>query len=411
MEIEIIAIGNEILSGCTINSNAAYISQELLKEGYTVTRHTVLPDDASILKKGLQEAIQRNTLVITTGGLGPTCDDISRKIAAELFDSDFHFDKTIANELKERYGKDFPTIDDQATVPTKAIVLRNLFGTAPGFIFHTETATLIMLPGVPLEMKAMFSESVKPYLKTAFKQDLKQYIEYLNFFNMFESTIDPFLLQLKTDYPEINYGIYPSHGLVGVHLSVSDESETAAQKRLSPVYQFLAKKFSDFLFNAPSGRIEEAVQNRFIEQRITLSVAESCTGGSVAARLTSIPGSSQYFLGSIVAYSNRLKTDLLGVSSKLLEEKGAVNEEVVTALLKGVLEKTGSDYGAAVSGIAGPTGGTPEKPVGTVWCAVGKKGSLPFIWKLQAYGNRDMIITRSVNALLAQLLIETAKKN
>lgn len=408
MNIEVIAIGNEILSGFTINSNAAFISHTLLLDGLSVTRHSVLPDDPLLLKQGLDEALRRNSLVITTGGLGPTCDDISRKVAADLFQSDFHFDESLAKELEQRYGQDFPTLIDQATVPTDAIILKNNYGTAPGFIFRNELSTLVMLPGVPTEMKSMFTEQAIPYLKQAFPVTTRRYVKRLHLFNMRESTVDPYLRELHAQHPEVEFGIYPALGLVGVTLSVHAKDRSHANALLEKPYAILQQAFGADLYHSESGNIEEAVHNRFIEKKLTLSAAESCTGGHFSARLTLLPGASKYFLGSIISYSNALKTSLLDVPVQLIREKGAVSEEVAIAMVQGLLKKTQSDYGVAVTGIAGPTGGTTGKPVGTVWCAIGKRGDQPpHAWQIEAYGNREMILTRSVNALLAQLLIAT----
>lgn len=406
MNIEIVAIGNEILSGFIVNSNASYISQELLKAGYPVSHHCVLPDDPKALRKGLKEAMQRSRLVITTGGLGPTCDDITRSAAAELFDSGFHYDEQLGAELKQRYPNCLETLENQATVPTKAKMLKNNAGTAPGLIFTSENSTLILLPGIPAEMKAMLPQVIA-YLQEYFPSSLQRYCKRLNLFNVTESSADPILRKLQKEFPAIDFGIYPSQGILGIHLTVTAQDLAAATKQLDPAYRAIASEFAGLLFESPSRKIEEALHQRFIEKKLTLSAAESCTGGSFSARLTQLPGASRYFLGSVVSYSNTMKSLWLGVSENLLREKGAVSAEVVTQMLKGILGQTGSDYGVAVSGIAGPEGGTAEKPVGTIWCAVGKRGEEPHVWKIQAYGTREMVIERSVNALIAELLVLT----
>lgn len=407
MKAEIIAIGSEVLSGFTINSNAAFLSQELIKAGFFIDRHTVLPDDPAILENGLAEALKRNQIVITTGGLGPTCDDLSRQIAAQLFQSDYRYDEDIAADLKKRYGDKLSSLKDQATVPSKAVIFKNSVGTAPGFLFNTSSSMLFMIPGVPAEMRAMFLEHVLPYLKKTIPTSSRYFVKHLYFFNTPESDIDPFLRELQHEYPDVNFGIYPSHGFVGVNFSIQASSEEEANRKLNPPYEKIATQFANVLFDAPSGKIEEAVQLRFIEKGLTLSAAESCTGGQFSATLTQLSGSSQYFQGAIVAYSNQLKTKLLNVPEKLIKEKGAVSEEVVRAMLLGLFEQTQSDYGVAVTGIAGPNGGSPEKPVGTLWCAVGKRGSPPHVWQPKGHGNRHTIITRSVNSMLAELLILT----
>ena len=405
MKVEVIAIGNEILAGYTINSNAAFISQQLVKIGLEVNRHTVLSDDAAALRKGLAEALSRNDLVITTGGLGPTIDDITRKAVAEVYGCGFRFDEGVAADLNARYGDRFVSQKDQATVPALAKILKNRVGTAPGLLFDEKDCILIMMPGVPPEAKAMMSDEVLPYVKGAFQQKTRLHHRELHLFNVSESAVDPFLRQIKEQYPYLNIGIYPSLGLLTIYLTVSALHEEEADSKLRAPFEFLSRQFPQHVFNSKNGRIEEDVHYLFIEKGLTLSTAESCTGGSVAARLVRIPGASKYYLGSIIAYSNDLKQRLLNVSEDSLKKYGAVSEQVVKEMAAGLLAQTGSDYGLAVTGIAGPEGGTPDKPVGTVWGAVIRKGDSPRAWKIKGYGNREMIIERSVNALLAELLI------
>lgn len=408
MDIEIVAIGNEILSGFIVNSNASYISQELLKAGYQVSRHSVLPDSAVRLRQGLKEALERNQLVITTGGLGPTCDDITRSVAAELFQSDFQYNEQLGEELRRRYPNCLETLENQATVPTKAKLLKNEAGTAPGFIFNSANSTLVLLPGIPAEMKAMFPQ-VLAHLSEHLPIAAQSYCKRLNLFNVTEASADPILRKLQDKFSTINFGIYPAQGILGIHLTILSRDKTAALSQLELAYKAITSEFPGLLFESGSRKIEEALHQRFIEKKLTLSAAESCTGGSFSARLTQLPGASHYFIGSIVSYSNEMKSHWLGVSEQLLKEKGAVSAEVVTQMLKGLLAQTRTDYGVAVSGIAGPEGGTADKPVGTIWCAVGKRGEEPRVWKLQAYGTREMIIERSVNALIAELLMLSAK--
>lgn len=404
MNVEVIAIGNEILTGTTVNTNAAEIGQALFKEGYRVTRQTSLPDDPASLKQGLREAIERSQLVICTGGLGPTCDDLTRDAAAQLFDSEFYYDEGLAEDLKRRYGNLLISLEHQATVPTKAVVLKNAVGSASGLVFRSEQATLVLMPGIPREMRVMLADQLIPYLKEHFPQSHQFVSRALHFFQLSESSVDPLLRELQQRYPEIEFGIYPAHGTISIYASVRCVDEKAGERLLAPALEALSTHFSKHLFDSPSGSIEEAIYRLFTQNKWTLSTAESCTGGRIAARLTRTPGASEYFLGSIVSYSNLLKQNLLGVPEELIQAKGAVSEEVVIAMASGILEKTQSDYSIAVSGIAGPTGGTPEKPVGTIWAAIGKKGTQPVAWRFQARGTRDMIIEWSVNVVLGKLI-------
>ena len=390
---EIVAIGSELLSGLTVNSNAAYLSRELTLLGFNVQRHTVLPDDPEILKEGLAESMGCASIVIATGGLGPTCDDLSRSAAAELFDSSLHFDEVWAAELKARYGDlIFPTLENQATVPAKALVLPNPIGTAAGLIFHDGLRTLILLPGVPIEMKELFSAQVVPFLKKHFRTDQKLFTEEIYFSNTYEAQVDPTLRKLKEEYPDLSFGIYPSLGLLTVQIQTQSDP-----LHLELASAFLKKQFAEKLIPGP---IEGALHALFTSKNMTLSLAESCTGGAMAARLVSWPGASQYFLGSIVAYSNELKTKILQVPEAVLQEYGAVSAETAVAMAEGVRALTKSTYSIAITGIAGPSGGTPEKPVGTVFYAI--SGPKTLAKHLQGFGSaRDDLA--DVNAALGSL--------
>lgn len=405
MRIELIVIGGEVLKGTTINTNASFIGKSLHGAGYLLSRQTTLPDDRALLEEGIAEALERADIVLTTGGLGPTIDDITRKTVAALFDSGFHFDKEVADDLAARYGADLKSLTDQATVPSKAKIMLNTVETAPGFIFEQGKGALIMLPGVPHEMKPMLTAKVLPYLRQHFPLREKWFRKELHLFELPENAVDPSLRELKEQHPQVEFGIYPALGLLSVHLEARAEDAQAAEKLLAAPFIKLEEQFATNCFDAPNGLIEEAVHHLFCENGWTLSAAESCTGGSLSARLTALPGASQYFLGSVVSYSNDIKTALLNVPASEIAAHGAVSEAVVARMASGVIAATGSEFGLAVSGIAGPDGGTAEKPVGTVWCAVCRKGEKPHTWQIRARGSRHMIIERSVNALLSNLLI------
>lgn len=401
MNVEVVAIGSEILSGFTINSNAAYISRQLFDAGIPTAYHTVLPDGAEALKKGLEKALKRSRFVIATGGLGPTCDDITRQVAAELFHSSFTYSQELADELFARYGDRLSALEDQATVPVKAEIIKNSLGTAPGFIFNEGGATLFLLPGVPPEMKKMFHETVLPYLCKHYSAEKRVERRWMHFFHLIESQVDPVLREIQARYPSLEMGIYPVKGKVSVCFSMSEGGNPQV---MESAFEEMDRHFGKYRFEASFGEIEEAIQTLFVERGLTLSLAESCTGGAMAAQLTRRAGASQYFLGSLVTYSNQLKQSLLHVSEETLEKYGAVSQEVVEEMVVGLIAQTGSDYGVAVSGIAGPTGGTEEKPVGTVWAAIGKKGEKPHAWKMRGYGgSREMVIDYSINIILGSL--------
>lgn len=403
MRIELISIGDELLKGQTLNTNVTFLSRQLFELGYTVAQHTTLPDDSLILKRGLERALAHSNLVIATGGLGPTLDDKTREVAAELFESDFYFDETIAVDLKSRFGEKMASLKDQATVPSKASYWINTVGTAPALVFSKKEKTLILLPGVPIEMQVFVEHQLLPYLKTHFPIQRQHKTVFLYFSLLTESKIDPFLRKLKEKYPVVEVGIYPTWGLVSVVLN-SDN-----QKALDGFERSLKQQFALYLFPAQSGKIEEAIQSWFLENQKTLALAESCTGGAIASQLISLPGASQYFLGSFVTYSNAMKEEFLNVSEKTLKHYGAVSQETVEEMLQGVFNCSKADFAIAVSGIAGPSGGSKEKPVGTIWAAIGKRGEAPEVGTFLAKGNRQTVIVSTVNILLGLLYRKVAK--
>lgn len=401
--IEIAAVGNEILLGITTNTNATFISEQLSSIGYRVHRHSVLPDHSSTLKMAFKEMLARSSVVICTGGLGPTCDDLTKQIAAEVFNSPLLFRQEIADDLIKRYGYAFATLQDQATVPEKALVLKNSLGTAYGLVFQENGSTLILLPGVPVEMKAMLTEQVIPFLIKTFPLQNKPCTSLIYLCNLPESAVDPLLRELIEEYPALNFGIYPALGWLTVAVTCYGKDRDEAEKRIQPAREKIAARFSSHIFEAPSGKIEEAIQLLMVEKKLTLSTAESCTGGAISSALCRFPGASNFFLGSVVAYSNAMKSGILNVKEDTLKEHGAVSEKTVKEMLLGIFNLTRSDYAIAVTGIAGPSGGSVEKPVGTVWAAVGQIHQRPHVWKLQVKGNREIIIQFSVTIILGTL--------
>lgn len=405
MDIEIIGIGDEVLYGYVVNSNASFISQQLLEQGYLPARHEVVGDDQEKLKQVLEAALKRRSVVITTGGLGPTVDDWTRKIACELFGVPLEANGEIFQRLKTRYGDAFPTLDDQMMQPKGALLLENALGTASGFIMQDQVrfpdAFLIAVPGVPHEMYQMVTKQVIPYLleKCPVKNGLA--FKVLHFVDLGEHHIDPELRKLQKAFPHIIFGIYPGFSSVSVHLKVRASEE----KDLLLVAGHLQERFSKNLFESPSGTLSEAVHLECLKQKITLCTAESCTGGLLAASFVKHPDASSYFLGSIVAYANSVKIEQLSVLPETLQEHGAVSMAVTQEMAQNVRKKLGADLGIAVSGIMGPSGATPSKPVGTICASIAYKDRPIFSWTEQMRGSRAMLIERSVHKLLAKLLL------
>ena len=398
MQVEVIAIGNEVLAGATVNRNAAVISAALNSLGLRPTRHLVLPDDPAAVKGGLQAALAANQLVICTGGLGPTGDDRTRQAVAEAVGCDLAFNRAVAQRLEERWGDQLTTIEDQATIPSAAQPLHNSVGTAPGLHFVLPRGELFVLPGVPIEMETLLEEQVVPYLRTKYPDRAGRAVA-VRFFQVAESAVDAVLRELAPQYPVIEFGIYPQLGLVSVRLS----SQVASEAELQAVADLIASRFPSFTYPIDVPTLQAAVHRGCLERGLTLSTAESCTGGAVAACLTQQAGSSEYFRGSCITYSNELKEKILGVAAATLRQCGAVSEETVYEMVTGLLHLTETDLGIAISGIAGPSGGTPKKPVGTVCFAAARRGQLPIVSTLHAQGTRAAVITHAVNYALAEI--------
>ncbi len=399
MNIEVVAIGNEIVNGHVVNSNAATISRLLLDAGYKVQRHTSLPDDFNLLKNGLQEALERSQLVIATGGLGPTSDDFTRAVICELFQTKLVVREDIKRRLNAHFHGKLLSLEDQSSVPESAEILENSLGTAQGLILKYKGSAIILLPGVPIEVEHLVAEQLIPYLKANFPIKHAFSKELLHFFNTIESEIDPVLREVEKEYPEISFGIYPHLGYVTVALNALIYSPRQ-QERFIAAGEYFKKVFSHFYLPIAAESLERELHEELRRQAITLALAESCTGGSVSARLTEFAGASAYFMGSVVCYSNFSKMHFLNVSGQTLAQFGAVSRETVLEMVQGVQGAFGSELAGAVTGIAGPDGGASDKPVGTVWLAAMQKGEEPHAFKILARGNRKAIIQKAGNYLL-----------
>lgn len=370
-KIDVLAIGNEVLEGFTVNSNGAVISQALLKNGFEINRHIALPDDLLVLYDAYQNLSNQNLIVISTGGLGPTGDDLTRPFL---------------NQLKTK--GDFTEL-----------VIPNPVGSEPGVCLHNANSCILSLPGVPFEVTAMLPWVIS-FLHQYFPSKEQRDHGWIYLMRMKESKVDPSIHELKKRFSDLKYGIYPSQGSLGIHFHTPHGS-----KSLQIALDAIRAEFCDNLIEGETGKLEEAVFHRFIKRKLTLATAESCTGGVIASKLIRIPGASRYYLGGVVTYSDKMKTDLLGVDPKVLAQKGAVSEETVRQMAEGLLKKTGANYAVAVSGIAGPDGGSIEKPVGTVWYAIATKDETK-TWSRLIPGNRELIIERSANYILSELLLQ-----
>lgn len=374
MIAEIITIGDELLIGQIVNTNASFIAAELNLAGIRVKRITTIADAKEEILAALQAVSETTELVLITGGLGPTNDDITKKTLCEFFDSHLVLNQkslediirlfpSVKTELSEKNRQ-------QAELPHNCRPLRNPVGTAPGMWFQKNNRNYISMPGVPFEMKKMLTDEILPQLNQS--GWLKPFIhKTILTMGIGESALAERIKDWEDSLPaHIKLAYLPEPGIVKLRLSsyatdVEDPLQ-AVEKEISKLLLLIP----ELVFGYDKDNIQTVVGNALQRLHKTLATAESCTGGSIAQLVTSVPGSSAYFKGSVVAYANEVKTELLGVDQNLIATYGAVSQEVVTAMAIGAREKLHVDYAIATSGVAGPDGGTPEKPVGTIWIAV-----------------------------------------
>ncbi len=374
MKAEIISIGDEILIGQVVNTNAAWLGEELTAIGIGVRRSTAIADRREDILATLEESGKRAELVIITGGIGPTNDDITKSTLAEYFGSKLvHNEEAMDRIRKLLEGRvDLNELNiGQAMLPDNCLPIPNYHGTASGMWFEKEGKQYISLPGVPYEMKAMMTDYILPRLKESFDLPAIMHKTIL-VQGIAESHLATMLREYEGSLPrEVKLAYLPSPGRVRLRLTVSGKDREQVARLIEQQTERLQPYIPEgSAYGFDEERLEVLIGSLLKGKKATLSTAESCTGGSIAKMITSVPGSSEYYIGSVVAYSNRIKEKELGVSAESLEKHGAVSREVVEQMAEGVRKRFGTDYAIATSGIAGPDGGTPEKPVGTTWIAV-----------------------------------------
>ncbi|MBF0492217.1 MAG: competence/damage-inducible protein A [Deltaproteobacteria bacterium] len=380
MKIEIIAIGNEVLCGDVINSNAAWLSAELYQRGFEVVRHTTVADDETEIALALQAASQKVQVVLITGGLGPTVDDFTLEVAAKFFGLSMKMNAEVIAQLHQFYtvrGRAMtPNQEKQAFIPEGAEAFLNPVGSAPGVRVQFQQTQFFFMPGVPKEMKEISKGFVFPFLEQHNSPQRFFAFQMLRCFGAEEAKLDHLLSPLLKDRVDLfgsQIAFRVSLPDVFIKLSAWDVSQEAAQQKIASAEALVREKVGAFIYGEKDQTLEECVGNLLKEKQKTLAVAESCTGGHLANRLSNIPGSSQYFLGGAVVYSNELKKKILGVSEKTLKNFGAVSEECVREMALGLQKLTGADFCLSITGIAGPEGESAEKPVGTVFIALAQK--------------------------------------
>lgn len=374
VKAEIITIGDEILYGQILDTNTQWISLELDKLGIKTVRKSSIGDHKSEILQILKEAAERADVVFITGGLGPTKDDLTKKILAEYFDCELAMHPVALQDVTEFFtkrGRELSDINrDQALLPTKAEFIRNVQGTAPGMWFNEKGVIWVSMPGVPYEMKNIMEQEVLPRLVKHFKTPVI-FHKVVKTVGIGESYLSELIESWELQLPEhIKLAYLPSMGIVKLRLTAVGEDLTLLNSEVEAELTKVNPLIRSFIFGYEKDELAEVVGRLLIDQKATLSVAESCTGGHLAHQFTQNPGSSAYFIGGILSYANQVKIEQLGVSSEILVSDGAVSEACIQAMAVGVQKRLGSTYALATSGIAGPDGGTEEKPVGTVWIAL-----------------------------------------
>ena len=413
MKVDIITIGDEILIGQIVDTNSAWMSQRLGEIGASVRRKYSVGDVASEIRGAIEESLSVADVVITTGGLGPTKDDITKRVLAEMFDCELVRDEDTYARVERMMalrGIEFNELNKaQALVPEGCRVLPNHKGTAPGMWFEREGRVVVCLPGVPFEMEALMSESVLPLLQERFNLSAVVHRTAITF-GLAESMLAERIAAWEDALPEFLHLAYlPSPSQLRLRLSAYDVEREVAERAIDEQFSLLMPLLGDLFVGWDGATVQSAVAEMLIAKGQTLAAAESCTGGALSAKFTAMNGASSYVMGGVVSYSNEVKNQVLGVRAEDLETYGAVSEPVARQMAEGVRRVCGTTWGVSTTGIAGPTGGTPDKPVGTVWMAVagpnGTKALCLNHGRLRAQ-NIEKAAAAAINMLRKELLAE-----
>ena len=372
--IEIITIGDEILIGQIVDTNSAWMAVELNKAGFQLAQITSVHDEADHIKKALDEALLRADVVLMTGGLGPTKDDITKQTLCEYFGTKLVFNQEVLENIQQIYHTRQSVMNEltksQAMVPEKCTVIQNRAGSAPITWFEKEGKVIVSMPGVPLEMKTVMSEEIIPRLQKHFKTPAIIH-KTVQVYGIPESQLALRLTEWENSLPEYLHLAYlPNFGIVKLRISGAGQDKYKLEEAINQQIETLKSILGESIFAYEDKPVEKIIYEKLKISGLTVSTAESCTGGNIAHRLTLIPGISDCFKGSVVAYYNELKINALGVSARDIEQYGAVSSQVATQMAEGARKVMQTDLAVATTGIAGPTGGTDEKPVGTIWISV-----------------------------------------
>lgn len=412
MNATILTIGDELLIGQIVDTNSVFIARQLNAAGVVVCERTSIGDDHAQIVAAVERALDRSQIVILTGGLGPTKDDITKRTLAKIFGSEMRYDDEVGAHVERmltQRGIAFNALNRaQAMVPECCTVLFNAHGTAPGMWFERDGKVAIALPGVPFEMEHLMLDEVMPRLKSRFA--LRQIVHR----TLITSGLAESMLAERIEGweaalpPYLKLAYLPNPGAVRLRLSAYEVDGASAAEEIGRQFEALRRLIPEHVVGFETASVQELVHDRLTERGLTLAVAESCTGGAIAARFTALPGASAYFRCGVVAYSNEAKHDLLGVDPQAIERHGAVSEEVARQMAEGARRAARADYAVATTGIAGPTGGSELKPVGTVWIAVATPAGTTAVCR-QCGTDRRQIIDRA-SAVAISLLRDALRE-
>ena len=406
MKAAIITIGDELLIGQTIDTNSAWMGAELSKSGFDVYRITSIHDKREDIIYTLNEAAGKTDVVLITGGLGPTSDDITKQTLCEFFNTRLVINTEVLRMIEEMIShRNFPMNDKnrrQAEVPESCRVLKNAAGTAPGMWFEKEGTIYISMPGVPHEMKHIMTEIVLPELNKRFTSQIIIHRNIMTY-GTFEAKLAEILTSFESGLPEnIKLAYLPASGVIKLRLTATGNTQKSLEELVNEQVNKLYQIIPEFIYGEKEESLELVIGNLLRSNKKTICTAESCTGGEIAHMLTSVPGSSTYYKGSVVAYANSVKTQLLGIQEYIIDKYGAVSEQTVKEMAIGARNLFKTDYVIATTGIAGPDGGTEPKPVGTVWIAVSSEKKI--VCEKHVFGNDRITNIRRFSLTALNLL-------
>jgi nicotinamide-nucleotide amidase len=374
---EIIAVGSEMLTPFRLDTNSLFLTEELNRLGVAVIRKSIVGDDRTLLAEAFRQALERADLVLATGGLGPTEDDLTREAVSDALERRLLLNEQVLDRIRERFARIgrimAPNNERQALVPEGAAVFPNSLGTAPGLWIEAGDRVVVLLPGPPEELRRIFTEQLRPLVEQ--RAGARRMVHrFIRVAGMPESDLDHRIAAIYKTYPDVETTVLASPEGIEIHLTLWSEDAGAAKRRVDELAGRVAEALGEAVFTTAGETLDEVVARELTMAGATIAVAESCTGGLVSSRLTNVPGSSIFFRGGVVSYSNEMKVAWVGVPAPLIERHGAVSAEVAIAMAEGARRAAGAALGLSITGIAGPGGGSPEKPVGTVHIALAADG-------------------------------------